>query len=358
MSGFKKMNILNAVYGDSTGGRWVATLKTASLLAEAGHQLTLLIDPEDVAKIPADFPATIRVETLHNSGHYDLVASWRARSMLKQLKIDLCICHSGRAIYLLKRAACGLCPVVAFNHSHNIKRTLKADAFFCITPFMKQLIDQHTGGSKPSVVISNAVTIPDPDMLHAPDNAIFTLGAIARMAPNKGLHHLIKALGILHQQGMAFHACIAGDGEERQNLERMAVSLGIANHVEFIGWINAQTKTDFYNRVDAMCFTSEWDVQPLVILESFAYAKPLIGTDIDGPSSMYEHGKTALVVPPENPEALANAIRSLAESAELRRELSRNGREKAIREHSDEVIKRLLAEHSRTLVEHFQGSTP
>ncbi len=44
------MNILNAVYGDSTGGRWGATLKTARLLAEEGHSVTLLIDPVDLQR--------------------------------------------------------------------------------------------------------------------------------------------------------------------------------------------------------------------------------------------------------------------------------------------------------------------
>ena len=41
------MHILNAVYGDSTGGRWNATLKTGELLAQRGHRVTLLVAPED-----------------------------------------------------------------------------------------------------------------------------------------------------------------------------------------------------------------------------------------------------------------------------------------------------------------------
>ena len=140
------MNILNAVFGDSTGGRWSATLKTARLLAERGHSVTLLIDPADLPNVPADFVGPgLDVVTMRNSGHYDLIASWKAARLIRAHRIDAVIAHSGRAIHMLKRAAPRTVPVIAFNHSHNIKRTLNADAFFCITPYMKQIVDAATG---------------------------------------------------------------------------------------------------------------------------------------------------------------------------------------------------------------------
>lgn len=344
------MRIVNAVYGDSTGGRWIATLKTAELLAAAGHEVTLLIDPEDQRKIPVDFPAGITVHTLRNHGHYDLIASWRARQLLRASRIDLCICHSGRAIYMLKRASRGLGPVVAFNHSHNIKRTLPADAFICITPFMQTLIEQAGANGKPCQVISNAVSIPDAELLRPARNEVFTVGAIARMARNKGLHHLLDALHLLKQEGIRLHARIAGDGEERNQLQAQCRQYGLEEQVEFIGWIPANGKADFYNSVDVMCFTSEWDVQPLVILESFAYAKPLIGTDIDGPSSMYIHRETAYVVPPQDAPALARAIVTLRDDSSLRQSLAATGRAKALREHSDSSIAQQLEVFCSSLI--------
>ncbi|WP_345793224.1 glycosyltransferase [Thauera sp. JM12B12] len=140
------MHILNSVFGDSTGGRWGATLKTAELLAARGHRVTLLLAPEDAHKVPDYGHANIEVVTLRNSGHYDLIASFRARRLIRVRAIDAVIAHSGRAIHMLKRAAPRGVPVIAFNHSHNIKLTLKADAFFCITPYMKRIVDAATGG--------------------------------------------------------------------------------------------------------------------------------------------------------------------------------------------------------------------
>jgi glycosyltransferase involved in cell wall biosynthesis len=345
------MHILNSVYGDSTGGRWNATLKTGELLAQRGHRVTLLIAPEDAAKVPDYAGTNIDVVTLRNSGHYDLIASWKARRLIRERKIDAVIAHSGRAIHMLKRAAPAGVPVVAFNHSHNIKRTLKADAFFCITPYMKQIVDAATGGTKPAYVISNAVSVPPDELLVRPENPVFTIGAMARMAPNKGVSDLVEALGLLDREGVAFRAVIAGDGEVRAALGARVAELGLQEKVHFPGWIKADQKQAFYRDADVICFTSESDVQPLVILESFAWGKALIGTDVPGPSSCYTHEDTALVVPSKNPRALADALARLARGPVLRETLGRRARAHAIANYADDVIGVALEKHLRLLID-------
>jgi len=351
------MHILNAVYGDSTGGRWGATLKTAELLADRGHRVTLLLAPEDAHKVPDYGRANIEVATLRNSGHYDLIASFRARRLIRARTVDAVVAHSGRAIHMLKRAAPRAVPVIAFNHSHNIKRTLKADAFFCITPYMKRVVDAATGGQKPAFVVSNAVQLPPPEVLvERDDDPVFTIGAIGRMVPNKGFQHLVAALGLLAREGMPFRATIAGDGELRATLMAQAEALGIRDRIDFPGWIGPEDKAAFFSGLDVVCFTSEWDVQPITILESFAWRKALIGTDVDGPSSCYEDGETALVVPPMDPPALAHALRRLHDDPVLRRRLAANARVQAERNYSDEVIAGLLDRHVSELVARHRGT--
>lgn len=345
------MHIMNAVYGDSTGGRWNATLKTGELLAQRGHRVTLLIAPEDAVKVPDYTSQGIDVVTMRNTGHYDLVASWRARRLIRARKIDVVIAHSGRAIHMLERAVPAGVPVVAFNHSHNIKRTLKADAFFCITPYMKQIVDAATGGSKPAFVISNAVSVPDEGLLKRPVNAVFTIGAMARMGPNKGVSDLVEALGLLSREDLAFRAVVAGDGETRAALEGRVAELGLQDKVHFPGWIKAEQKQAFFRDTDVICFTSESDVQPLVILESFAWGKALIGTDVPGPSSCYTHEDTAIVVPPKDPQALADALLRLARDPALRETLGRRARAHANANYADDVIGTALEKHLRLLID-------
>lgn len=350
------MRILNSVYGDSSGGRWSATLKTGELLASRGHHVTLLIAPSDLAKVPAYEGTGIDVVTLKNSGHYDPIASWKARELIRACGIDAVIAHSGRAIHMLKRAAPSSVPVIAFNHSHNIKRTLKADAFFCITPYMKQIVDQATGGRKPSYVISNAVTVPPDEILSSgcPDRP-FTFGFIGRMALNKDLPTLLEAAAVLARQGACFRLLLGGDGEERPMLERKVDELAIRDRVEFAGWVGPEKKTEFFNDCDVICSPSEWDTQPLMVLEALAWGKALVATDVPGPSSCYEDRKTALVVPPKDPASMAAAMSRLMTDSELRERLGKNGRQQAQAEYADEEVARLLDLRLRELVNKFSG---
>ena len=349
------MRIVNAVYGDSTGGRWAATIKTARLLAGVGHEVILLIDRCDQEKVP-DFGADrIEVVTLRNSGHYDLVASFKAARLLRQRAVDAVIAHSGRAVHLLKRAAPARVPVIAFNHSHNIKRTLKADAFFCITPYMKQIVDAATGGAKPAYVISNAVSVPAQSELGREGGGRFSIGSIARLVEGKGLETLIAALALLAQRGVDFRAAIAGDGELRAVLERQVDEAQLGDRVAFLGWLDEAGKAAFYRSVDVVCYTSGRDVQPLTVLEAFGWGKALVGTDVLGGSSCYADGHTALVTRVGDAAQLASALERLSSDAELRARLGRHAREQAMRCHADAVVAGMLDRRVRELVASFGG---
>jgi hypothetical protein len=63
------MRIINSVHGDSTGGRWGATLKAAELLSTAGHEAYLLIAPEDITNIPSNFTQNVEIIAIKNHGH-------------------------------------------------------------------------------------------------------------------------------------------------------------------------------------------------------------------------------------------------------------------------------------------------
>lgn len=351
------MKIINSVYGDSTGGRWAAALKTAELLASNGHEVILLIAPCDQHKVPSSLPPSIKVTCMRNSGHYDLIASIKARRLIKKCGIDAIIAHSGRAIWLLKRAAPSEVPVIAFNHSHNIKRTLKADAFFCVTPYMRQLVDQATGGSKPSFVISNAVSIPDATLLQPIIHKTPVVGLIGRLTDGKGTLYLLQALALLRDRGLVLTARIAGTGEEMDMLKAACQDLGLSAQIEFLGWVGDTDKAAFFNSVDFLCFTSYRDVQPLVLLEMMAWGKAIIGNDLEGPASIYEHNETALVVPTRNVPALAEAIALLASDHSLRERLGHNARIKAERCHADAAVATLLNQHISELVSQHLATT-
>ena len=91
------------------------------------------------------------------------------------------------------------------------------------------------------------------------------------------------------------------------------------------------------------------------MLETFAWGKALVATDIPGPSSCYEHERTALVVPPKDSVAMAAALLRLKEDPALRARLAANGRRQAMAEHADAEVARLLDLRVKALVELFAG---
>ena len=164
---------------------------------------------------------------------------------------------------------------------------------------------------------------------------------------------MIDAAAVLARQGVEFRLLLAGEGEERPMLERKVDELTLHDKVVFAGWVGPAQKADFFKACDVICSPSEWDTQPLTVLETFAWGKALVATDIPGPSSCYEHERTALVVPPKDPVAMAAALLRLKENPELRVRLAANGRRQAMAEHADAEVGGLLELRLKVLVELF-----
>ena len=87
---------------------------------------------------------------------------------------------------------------------------------------------------------------------------------------------------------------------------------------------------------------------PRALIEAAACARPIVTTDTPGCREVVEHGKNGLLVPPRAPTALADALRTLARDPELRLEMGRRGRERAVAEFSlDRVVAATLAIYER-----------
>lgn len=135
----KKLKIVHTVYGDASGGRWQAMLNTFDALESKGHEGVLVYGDENKKLKSENYPKFV----LNSSGFYDLIAAVKLALWLRSYRPDVVIAHSGRAVYLFKNAmffAQIKCPVIAMNHSHNVKRTLRADGFIHITPYVAQCV--------------------------------------------------------------------------------------------------------------------------------------------------------------------------------------------------------------------------
>ncbi len=122
----------------------------------------------------------------------------------------------------------------------------------------------------------------------------------------------LRTLALVRAQDPAATLVIAGSGPLRAVLEALAAELGLADAVTFTGRVDNAGMADLYRNADIMLNCSLVDNTPNSVLESMACGVPVVSTDVGGVPYLVEHGRTALLVPPGAPRAMADAVLRLA----------------------------------------------
>ncbi|NNG77267.1 glycosyltransferase family 4 protein [Acinetobacter sp. ANC 4277] len=318
----KKLKIVHSVYGDASGGRWQAMLNTFDALASKGHEGILVYGNENKNLKSENYPKFC----LNSSGFYDLLAAVKLALWLRTYRPDVVIAHSGRAVYLFKNAmffARIKCPVIAMNHSHNVKRTVRADGFIHITPYVGQCVAEAAKKKgidltkKPQAIISNLIYLPEdqPSFSETLGEPVI-LGIMTRLVEYKGTHLAISAVEQLKKQKYKVKLLIAGEGEQKEALSQQVKDLNLENEVEFLGWIGGEDKRKFYKDIDIVMVPTMNDTQPLAILDAFAWGKPVVASDHISVQQIIRQGKNGLMAKCGNIESLAENIAFLIEHPE------------------------------------------
>jgi glycosyltransferase involved in cell wall biosynthesis len=168
--------------------------------------------------------------------------------------------------------------------------------------------------------------VPD-DPLEAAEKPLSgpVIGAVGRLEPQKGFDIFLRALGEVPQAS----AVIVGDGEQRNDLHALADRLQIQDRVQWVGW--RDDRRAYLPWFDVFVLPSRFEGFPLALLEALLAEKAVVATDVGSVAEAVLPEETGLLVPEEDPAALAAAIRRLLEDDALRTRLGRAGR-KLVRE--------------------------
>jgi len=150
------------------------------------------------------------------------------------------------------------------------------------------------------------------------------IGSLARLDRQKGFDILVEALPALP----GATALLVGDGEEREPLLRQAVSLGVDDRLEVTGW--QENARDYLTALDVFVLPSRFEGFPLSIPEAMLADLPVVASDVGSVAEAVVDGETGLLVAPEDPAALAGAVRSLLADPGRRKEMGRRGRLRAL----------------------------
>jgi glycosyltransferase involved in cell wall biosynthesis len=174
------------------------------------------------------------------------------------------------------------------------------------------------------------------------------IGAVGRMAPEKGYDLLIQAVHKLITDGEKVDLFLIGDGEERQKLVGLAAELGIAGHVRFAGYCS--DPRPFYEAMDVFALSSLREGLPNVVLEALAMEVPVVATRVAGVPRLIEDGVNGLLVEPGSADELARGLARLLGDSALRERFQCEGRRTVERRYSfAERINKIAAIYDRLL---------
>ncbi len=144
---------------------------------------------------------------------------------------------------------------------------------------------------------------------------------IGRLKRYKGVDTAIHAIAILRRQFGPATLQIAGSGDDRPRLEQLARSLGVSDSVEFLGFVSEAEKRDLMRRTWAVIFPSAKEGWGLTNIEAAACGTPGVAADSPGLRETVVDGRTGILFPYGDSDALASCLDRLCRSADLRAEL-------------------------------------
>jgi glycogen(starch) synthase len=154
---------------------------------------------------------------------------------------------------------------------------------------------------------------------------------LGRVVADKGFDLAIRALPAVLARAPGARLVIAGDGSDRANLESMAVELGVDRQVDFTGRIEREQVPALIESATMVLMPSRWEEAfGLVALEAAQMARPVVATRVGGLPEVVVDRETGLLVPREDPGALADAIIELITDRSRAREMGLRARERSV----------------------------
>lgn len=159
-------------------------------------------------------------------------------------------------------------------------------------------------------------------------NGATVVGCLAGLQERKGHRFLLQAAALLKSRGLSLRYRIAGDGPLREQLEQLTGRLGLGDDVRFVGFV--ADPAEFLAKIDLFVMPSLSEGLGVAALEAMAAGKAVIATKVGGLAESVLDGVTGILVPPQDPTALAHAIAKLVRAPSLAGEMGTQGQQRVM----------------------------
>lgn len=314
--------IINCFLGKSRGGIEVVARDYAESCRQLGYESEILtLNKRNYTHYLLD--SKLKCRFICSRG-LNPIALLHFVWQLKKSKAEVVFLHGTKAVefgthFITKR----LCPSIRFiGVSHGVISNKYKKLKYLIT--VSKALKKHAENLvSHRFVLYNTTTEKTPN--ESSNSSTITIGTCGRDAESKGYNILLKALGILKKDLIDFKCLFAGPTDE--NYKHMIEELALQNNVEFLGWVS--DKDSFYKKLDIYCSAAIQEAFGLTIIEAMMHRIPVVATDCEGPLEILENGE-GIIVPKNNPEELAKALKRLITDTNERTLLAQRGYNHAI----------------------------
>jgi glycosyltransferase involved in cell wall biosynthesis len=331
------------------GERQVAGL--IRYLARRGHENVLAAAAGSplAAVVPAA-DARVRPLPIHND--LDVLAAWRLARLVAQEGPHIVHLHTSRAHAMSLWLRTATRTIVTRRMDYSLRRGLWTDLLYnrsvatvvaISEEVRRRLLDAGVRSERVEVIRSG---VEPPAGLpgaagRAASRARFgidgelAIGIVAALERRKGHDVLLRALAAL-DGAPPWRCLVCGGGSQHQALQRLAADLGIAPRVRFLG--EQRQVADVLAALDVFVMPSRHEGLGVAVLEAMAMALPVVASAVGGIPEAVKPGETGLLVPPDDPAALAAALCELGRDIERGKRMGQAGRARVVAEFSMEAM--------------------
>lgn len=177
------------------------------------------------------------------------------------------------------------------------------------------------------------------------------VGTLGQLAERKGQRVFLQAVKELLNRGLDAEFVILGDGPDRVALRNLAKELNVAKRVTF----TPQTVSGQLTQLDVLVEPSLQEGLGLSVMQAMAMGVPVVGTGVGGLYSLIEDGKTGIMVPANNPTALADAIWRILSNPIERVDMARQARELIEAEFNVDLVAERMDQYYKEIISEFHG---
>ncbi|WP_219419864.1 glycosyltransferase family 4 protein [Pseudonocardia nigra] len=326
LAGGQHVDVAVVVDSDAFGGAEVWTTRVLDHLPDGMRASLVVAEPvADRIAVPAGIDRVVVPLARHRESAPDTAAALAALAP-DVVHVNLVDPASNRATLA---AALAQAPTVAALHLQGVPPDPPEPGFRALAaavapsgPIAAQLVELGVPAER-VVRVRHGVPLPATPARPRGEPPL-VVGAVGRLTPQKGIDVLLAATARLHARGRALRVVIAGAGRDEAELRRRAAGLPVT----FPGFCTDVPA--LLRGLDVFCLPSRAEALSLALLEAVAHGLPCLTTAVGDTVGALDG--CALVVGPDDVDALTAAMDRLLTDPDLRRELGRRARERAVRD--------------------------